>query len=257
MLQHLTRRDVVKTLLVTSAYSLINNKLWAAKLVSEVSPALEDPKGIARVKVSDFAALNNNGGSVRLGSSNLSNNIPIGFPVYPIVINRLGPTEFVALESNCPHEGAAINALTGGLSGRMSCSNTGSDHGSQFDARGNVTRGPAGANLISYPTSFNATTGILMITIDQPDFIFNVTQTMVLNGAERRMELSWQSVSGVEYEVRHRPNFSTEPVRVSMATTLSGPVTALSRAGNDATQRCWVVPQEGYYQVAIRMRIVA
>jgi Rieske Fe-S protein len=251
MHQQLTRRDVIKTVLVATATSVIGGKAWAAKTVSDVTASAIDPTvGVARVLLSAFPALNNNGGSVRLGSSNISGNFPLGL-FYPIIISRVSATEYAAVESACTHEGCVVAAFVGSATaGRMTCP----CHGSQFDIHGNVLQGPAAFPLLKYQTSV----GNGLLTIQIPDAGFTVTQNTVLNGAEQRLELVWDALDRVEYEVRYRPNFATEPVRVNCSLTLAGATTSTFVPGlaNGGTRKVYVIPQDGIYQVAIRMRAV-
>jgi nitrite reductase/ring-hydroxylating ferredoxin subunit len=256
MHEQLTRRDIIKTILVASATSVIGGKAWAAKTISEVTANAVDPTlGVARILLSSFAALNNNGGSVRLGSSGISGSFPVGL-YYPIVINRLSATQYVALDSQCLHAGCVVGALTGGVNGRMSCP----CHGSLYTSSGLCVGGPApiGQSLRSFPTTLEG--GILKIEI--PDQGFSTRMTQVLNGTEQRLQLTWDSFTSVEYEMRFRPNFATEPTKVNFSTTLTGAFATAFVKGNDTTAdeptavKAFVPAVDGIYQVAIRLRTV-
>jgi Rieske Fe-S protein len=254
------RRDVMKTILVTSACSLIENKLWAAKVVSEVSevaasPGIDPTIGIARITPGSFPALSTNGGSIRLGSSNLQNGGPgpVGL-YYPIVINRISATEYLTLDTQCTHAGYVVGACVGGITGRMACANTTAGHGSKFDIRGNPVAGPASFPLLSYPTTL--ANGVL--TIQLFDQGFDVTQKTVLNGSEKRLELSFLGFDKTEYEVRYRTSMEALPTVIPFATAVSGAVgaTVITGAVQTPTLKVYVVPQDGIYQVAIRLRAV-
>jgi Rieske Fe-S protein len=252
MHDQLSRRGVIKTLLVTTATSLIGNKAWAGKVISEVKANLDDPTaGIARIPVASYPALANNGGSVRLGSSKIIHSASDSiFPEgiwYPIIINRISATEYVTLESQCAHAGCVVNAYSS-VTGRISCP----CHGSQYDIRGVVKLGPAGFNLLSYPTTLK--NGILIIKCH--DQGFDTHQTQVLNGSEKRLQFTWDSFNPVEYELRWRPNFATEPSVVPFAATQTGPVNQTLILGNDDVQSLYVVPLDGFYQIATRLRPV-
>jgi Rieske Fe-S protein len=248
-----SRRNVIKTLLVASASSFIGDKLWTGKVVSEVKAQGFDPDmGIARLVLSSFSALSTNGGSVRLGSSNiLSQGFPAGL-YYPLIINRISATEYVALDSMCIHAGCVTAKFSGSVTtGRMTCN----CHGSQYDIRGKCTAGPApvGQSLTSYPTTLS--NGILQIRIKtDPSWGFETMQTTVLNGTEKRLKLTWTSYNPVEYEVRFRPNLGVEPTVVPFFSTINGTTTRTFITGNDNLQNAFVVPQDGIYQVAIRLR---
>jgi nitrite reductase/ring-hydroxylating ferredoxin subunit len=253
MTQLLSRRDIIKTVFVTSAFSIINNKLWAAKVVSDVTANSINPTiGVARVLLSSFAALNTNGGSVRLGSSSLSGDTSIG-ALNPIIINRISATEYVALDSTCLHEGAVIGKFSGAITtGRMTCPR----HSSQYEIHGICTRGPApiGFGLTSYATSL--ANGIL--TIELIDQGFSFTQSTVLNVNETRLAVTWDALDRVEYEIRHRPNLATESVPVNCSLTLAGAFTSTFVPGlaNGGTRTVYVQPKEGLFQVAVRMRSI-
>jgi Rieske Fe-S protein len=255
----LSRRDVIKTLLVTSATSLIGGNVWAGKVVSEITANVVDPNiGVARVRLSAFAALNNNGGSVRLGSSGIQSGIPRGL-FWPILINRISATEYVVLDTACSHAGCIVpTASSGTILCSVATNNCG--HGSRYDIRGNVLQGPATTPLRKFPATLN--NGILVIQLSNDGIGFNMLQKKVLNGAEERLQITWDSYSLVEYELRYRPDFATEPLVVPFSTTLTGAFATTFVTGNDRLAseplavKMFVAPQSGIYQVAIRLRTV-
>lgn len=239
--QLLRRRDVLKTLLVSSATSLIGNKLWAAQTVSDITPAIDPTIGIARLAVSSFPALATDGGSVRLGS--------FGFfldagPLKPIIINRVSATEFAVLNTECPHRGCVVNPYDRGA-GLVICP----CHGSQFDIRGNLVQGPAPFSLYRYDSSF--ANGILEVQI--LDYGFDVTQTLVLNGAQQRLQLSAQTLPGVEYEVRFAADLKALPAPAPFAQTLSGEPGSVALHGDGTIKSAYVIPKPGFYQLACRL----
>lgn len=254
MIQSLSRREVIKTLFVTSAFSLINNKLWAAKVVSEVTANDINPTvGIARINLASFAGLNTNGGSVRLTSCNFNGDVPRG-AFYPIIINRVSATEYIAVNSACLHEGAIIGRLLNGLTGRMTCPR----HSSQYEIHGVCTRNPnsasgfVGQSLLTYPTS--VANGIL--TIEVADQGFSFTQEVVTTASDKRIKLTWDALEFVEHEVRYRPDYTTEPVRINCSLTETGAFSTGLIPGiiNGGTRTAYVPANDGFYQIAIGMR---
>ena len=258
----LTRRDVIKTILVTSASSLVGGKVWAAKVVHDVTAAVNPFVGVARVQLSQFPAMSANGGSVRLTSSNIvdtgsgaDRNIHAEGLFPPILINRISASQYLAFDSSCLHAGCAVPPLQGGLTGRIQCA----CHGSLYDAFGKCVGGPApvGQFLRSFRTRLEG--DILEIETDQ---WFNMAQKTVLNGSEQRLQLTWDSFEFVEYELRWRPNFATEPVVVNFAASLNGDPTESIITGNDngaadaGAVKIYVVPQNGIYQIALHLRSV-
>jgi nitrite reductase/ring-hydroxylating ferredoxin subunit len=249
----LSRRDVIKTLFVTSACSIINNKLWAAKVMSEVTANfVPPPLAIARIQLSAFTALNSNGGSVRLGASGLNGMFSAG-AFQPIIINRVSATEYVVVTSACLHEGAVISKLT---SGRMTCPN----HQAQYEIHGVCTRNPSpgpnllGQSLQSFRNSLN--NGIL--TIELPEQGFSFTQDTVVSASEKRLALTWDALEFVDYEVRYRPDFATEPVRVNCAMAPNDPLDVGVIAGirDGATRTVYVKALDGFFQIAVALRMI-
>ncbi len=75
----------------------------------------------------------------------------------PVIVLRLGDTDFRAFTAVCTHSGCIVSHFT---SDRINCA----CHGSQFDTRGQVVRGPATRQLLSYPVNFNAAEQQLTVT---------------------------------------------------------------------------------------------
>ena len=73
----------------------------------------------------------------------------------PVAIVRTGTSSFVALWMVCPHKGTQVNIVSSGFY----CPN----HGAQFNATGTWTGGQSTSSLRSYPTSYDAATGVLTI----------------------------------------------------------------------------------------------
>ena len=103
-----------------------------------------DSLGSFSSKVSDQAALANVGG-VALMTANGS----------PIAVVRTGAASFIALSRICPHQGGTIGTASSGFR----CP----DHGATFSLTGDWTGGQRTSNMRSYPTSYDAATGILTI----------------------------------------------------------------------------------------------
>ena len=99
------------------------------------------PTGKVEVKVSTIPGLATNETLVLIDSRRAA--------------KRTGETTFVAWSRLCTHEGTPVDLATNGFV----CNN----HGSRFDANGNVTLGPATQALGQLPTSYDATTDMLTI----------------------------------------------------------------------------------------------
>ena len=73
----------------------------------------------------------------------------------PLAIVRTGASSFVALSRICPHAGSTVNTASFGFL----CPG----HGAEFDDTGRWIGGQRTTNLTSYPTQFDATTGMLTV----------------------------------------------------------------------------------------------
>jgi nitrite reductase/ring-hydroxylating ferredoxin subunit len=82
-----------------------------------------------------------------------------GFDGTPILIVRSSRREFVALSTQCTHEGCPVKPPAGGL---ITCP----CHGSQYDLDGKVLRGPAQFPLTRYATEYDAKTRRLTVGLD-------------------------------------------------------------------------------------------
>lgn len=241
----LSRRDVIKTIVIGTATSLIGNKAWAAKTVSEIAANIDPDMGIAKIQLASFPALNNNGGSVRLSSFGAS--VDSAF-FKPIIITRVTATEFTVLDSECSHAGCVVNAFVGTpTNGRITCN----CHGSQYDIQGNVVQGPASFPLLQYTNQ--VANGNL--TIELPGYGFTVSQAAVLNGSEKRVELSFRGSSATQFQVRRRTTLDGPSTITPFATSLSGAMTLQFTTGSNFTtpRRIYIAAQDGIYQVAIRL----
>ncbi len=76
----------------------------------------------------------------------------------PLAIVRANQTTFLALSRRCPHQGTTVNLEAGGNG--FICPN----HGARFNLTGQWIGGQPTTSLISYPTSFDASTGVLTVT---------------------------------------------------------------------------------------------
>lgn len=100
--------------------------------------------GTATINVSDYPMLATVGG-VALVTLNGS----------PLAIVRDSATSVVALSRVCPHEGATVNTSTNGF--------TCPRHGAQFSKTGVWQGGQRTTSMRSYATTFNASTGVIVV----------------------------------------------------------------------------------------------
>jgi len=73
----------------------------------------------------------------------------------PLAVVRTGTSSFVALSRICPHAGSTVNTASYGFL----CPG----HGAEFDDTGRWIGGQRTSSLTSYPTQYDAATGMLTI----------------------------------------------------------------------------------------------
>ncbi|TMQ01752.1 MAG: hypothetical protein E6L09_02115, partial [Verrucomicrobia bacterium] len=100
----LGRRRFIQQFVVGSAYSVVAGREWLATLVADCTPT-SSSNGILRVKVSDFPALQNANGSVRLLFNPINaSQFPTNQSFYPVIVNRGTGDQFFTLNSRCMHQ---------------------------------------------------------------------------------------------------------------------------------------------------------
>jgi Rieske Fe-S protein len=246
-----SRRQFLKTFAFFSASSWMAGREWSASVLAEIQQEAGPQSGKVVVKVSDFPALAADFGSVRLGTSSLRNNLPIGF-LFPILINRGPNNQFYALNSECTHAGCAVRPYSR-TTGACVCP----CHDSRFAIDGARTRGPASFELQSFPIRFDGTN---TLEIDLPDFPLAVVAQVSPEapGTMSRMRLEFHAFSNLEYEVQFRETMASPWTRVPFSTTAAGPATATVFAGKGVPSEVFVdrTTESGFYAIAIRVKAV-
>jgi thiosulfate dehydrogenase (quinone) large subunit len=79
----------------------------------------------------------------------------------PVLVIRTTAGHFVALSTQCTHEGCPVNPPSGGV---ITCP----CHGSQYDLQGKVLRGPALYPLASWPARFDRRHHRVVVTLREP-----------------------------------------------------------------------------------------
>lgn len=115
-----------------------------APLVDVPAPA----NGQLALTVASYPALAGPGGAVRARAPGVDP---------PLLLVHRPDGGFAALSSICPHRGCPLGAED--FQVVCPC------HGSRFDLQGHVTNPPARGDLVAYPTSYDAGTGVLVVSV--------------------------------------------------------------------------------------------
>ena len=133
-----------RTFLAQGALAAAAAALAACGLSSGVPTAPGSLSSPLTINVANYPALTNVNG-VAYVSADRS----------PLAIVRTGASSFVALSRICPHAGSTVNTASFGFL----CPG----HGAEFDDTGRWIGGQRTSSLTSYPTQFDAATGMLTV----------------------------------------------------------------------------------------------
>ena len=87
------RRRFIKTFMVISASSCLFEKPWQATLLGQVQPSQSPQTAFLQVRISDYPALDQDFGSVRIGTSAIqSAGVGVGIPAHVSVMAPPGAT---------------------------------------------------------------------------------------------------------------------------------------------------------------------
>jgi nitrite reductase/ring-hydroxylating ferredoxin subunit len=239
-----TRRRFIKLFALGAAVSTVPGKRWENSLLADITPS---NVGLLRVKISDFPALQENLGSIRLGINPIEDpNGPIGF-FYPIIINRASESLFYALDSGCRHAGCVVPVFDR-VEGAIRCL----CHGSGYGIDGGVLNGPTVSPLIRFPITFD---GNDTLTIQVPNLGYRVNSSTAQNGGTQRIRLLFPTFDSVEYEVKFREKFSDEWSVVLFSLSLDGPADQISIVGDSFPATIYVdrAAPTGFYVISIRI----
>jgi len=134
------RRRFVKMLTFGTATSVISGKLWQREALAFCVPSPGQENAVLRIRVSDFPALQQDFGSVRLGINPVLPDVE-PFPdgnFWPFLINRDDAGHFYVLDCECRHASCVVPTFDASeLAIRCPC------HGSLYGIDGTVLGGPA------------------------------------------------------------------------------------------------------------------
>jgi Rieske Fe-S protein len=246
----ITRRSWTKQFILGSAAAM-SGPHWSAAVLADVASTGPGP-GIIRIKPSAFPALANPGGSIQLQFSQL---------YAPLTLNRVSTDRFVTLDSVCSHAGCTVGRyiVTSGQSS-MTCG----CHGSRYDIEGRVFRNaqgvstePAPDDLGRYGTAYDATSGIIAITLPGLRLhIDSITVHQKDQNGKIRLKLVFPVAFGALYEIRYQPDLSSPSTPIPHSTTPSGTAdktTIGPGASGNFTAYIDATGSMGYFTVGVKL----
>lgn len=245
----LSRREIIRTFVLGTAFSNVIGQAWAASLRFDVRPMAKVQSGLLKVKLADFPELNNSGGSVRVGTSPVVRNSPDEIRasglLQPVLINRGAGGLFYVMMAECTHAGCSVNRLSGGI---MQCP----CHGSQYTIDGSVVRGPAAQPL--QRLEFREQNGSLEIVL--PDVPFELVTDRIASSS--RFHINFLAFTNMTYQVYFRPSLTAPLQKVNFSTTPNGPLTQIELPGVDNFVDLYLDRSgtAGFFHVAIKSMAV-
>lgn len=243
MMNHqFSRRQFVRTFMITSAAAPLLTEPWSGTLVADLAPAASTA-GVVRIKISDFPPLQQDRGSLRLGVTPVYGPTP-NSSFYPILINRSSATVYYALDSRCPHRFCVVPPFDRSANVvHCFC------HGAEFGLDGTLLLGPATAPLKRYPIEFD---GLDTLTIQVPEFGYTVTVASVQTPAGPRVRLEFPTILNAVYQLESRPSLQAAWNPIAFSRTAEGELTdtSLTGSGNAATVYVDQPDATGFYRVS-------
>jgi Rieske Fe-S protein len=239
----IARRRFLRNFILGTAVSSVLGQEWIGTLLADCQP-VQAGAGILKVQVSDFPALQNVNGSVRLALNPFDATAGSATPFYPILLNRAANNQFFGLRARCTHMGCVAPTF----GGSCPC------HGSRYNIDGTVLQGPASSPLTRYPTSFD---GENTVCIEIPTLGFNVAASSVQSGTGPRVLLRFPTLNTVKYEVRRRISLSDPGTVVPFSISPDGAATTNVLTGKTGTASVYVdwTAEPGFYAVAIQVKM--
>ena len=219
------RREFLKLVTFGTASSVIAGKLWQHEVLAFCDPLPGQKDAVFKLHVSDFPALQQNFGSVRLGINPVRPDAE-PFPdddFWPFLINRDGVGNFHVLDCECRHAGCVVPTFDSAEPGiRCPC------HGSLYGIDGAVLGGPAPQALHRYPFEFD---GVDTLSIHIPCWGFSAKLVGLPGGPNARVHLDFDAFPQVTYEVTLRERARGTWSLASFAITPDGPADQTSLIG--------------------------
>ena len=192
---HFSRRRFVKTFALGTAVSVVMGKLWRGTVLADMDPSPDPTTATFKIRISDYPALANPLGSVRIGVNPVRDEqepFPDG-EFWPFLVNRGTQGEFFVLDSQCQHASCVVPTFTDAI--HCPC------HGSTYAIDGKMTTGPTQRDLHKYRFDFD---GNDTLTIQIPGLGFSVRAATVTSGNNPRLALTLPTHFNIQYEVQFR-----------------------------------------------------
>lgn len=225
-MEPLSRRKFVKFISFGTVVCSVPGKVWESVLMTEVQAARKSlaADGVLKIRLSDFPALQEPYGSIRLGPN------PIGFDhfpaadFYPLIISRDETGTFYAVDAQCKHANCTVPPWnTDSFTIQCPC------HGSNYSMDGTVFPDQMSSeSLTPYEITYD---GEDTLTILVQKFGFCMTGRPVNTSVGGRFRIEFPTYQTTQYAVMFRETIDAEWTHVPVALTQDGPADTLNVVG--------------------------
>jgi Rieske Fe-S protein len=247
VMKTVSRRRFVRTFALGTAFSAVLGKSWRTPVLAEGIPLMGGQSATFKIRVSDYPALAQAFGSVRLGVNPVrpeEEPFPDG-DFWPFLVNRGSNMEFYVLDSECMHASCVVPAYDDFNFGiQCPC------HGSTYGIDGSVFTGPSELPLRRYPFVYD---GEDTLTITIPGLGFSVQAAVMGAPAGTRLQLNFPTHFGITYQVHYRARMEDDWAVIPFATSLDGPASesAFTAVGLPGALFVDRTGSTGYYAVSM------
>jgi Rieske Fe-S protein len=244
---NISRRRLVKLLTFGTASSVLGTRLWQREVMAICTPQPEQTEAMFKVRLSDYPALQEAFGSVRIGINPISlDDFPVG-NFWPILINRDEDGLLHVLDCECRHASCVVRPYDTAEPGiRCPC------HGSLYGIDGSVMRGPAEKPLWKYPSAFDSQD---TLTIRVPCWGFPAQLSVATGAGSSRVRLDFPTFPNVVYEVQSRQSQAASWVVAPFATAPEGELSHTSLLADGSDQTIYVDRLVGMAFYAVSMKL--
>jgi len=176
-----SRRSFLRQLLAAAATATTPS---IAQLLSAAFPPERHPLGRFRILLSQYPALGEVTGSVKVPIPGATGEVPPR-----LIVTRVAEDRFAAVDDICPHAGCPVSTYQSSLQA-LPCP----CHGSLFSPTGQVLRGPARSPLRSFQTFYEQGSDVLEVEIpgyvSVPEIPTPLTATLTPNPATEWLEIT-------------------------------------------------------------------
>lgn len=241
----LNRRTFIRTFLFNAAWMTGVGRMHRLPLLGELSPVADDNLGVLNVRPEDYPALEEVGGSVRLGFNPIRSNHQPDGTLHPILINRLEDNSLITLSAECPHASCAIRTFS-----KSSNSHSCPCHSSRFRLDGTRITGPSPFGLDRLESEI-CPDGSLNVLV--PRLKFSITSKVVDLGVFKRLKIDFAARRKVDYQVLRKSELNGDWRPVMFSDTEAGPLNKTKLTGSGLFASVYVEPPSDHGIFAVQI----